>query len=317
MAWWDSVGYDALRHHVATELHVPEAAGAALAQLRGQVAQRLLEANDNGDATTLQRAEKLFTFFDRVLFFKPGRTRGGRKAGQNSGGRAAIFARRLRLAETGDWGALWREAHAAAGAAPRRTRRADPPGKDAKAVEALVGEGLISKAMARGFRPATLATGEGVQTGLQTLFPPGAAPPGAADLQLPDADTSDDLVAAVKRHLGRSPRQSGPGPNGARFEHWRTLLKDSPALDAVAKVTVLFLYGLLSPEAMRANLSTRLVAFRKRNGGLRPIACGSVLRRLAAKAACEVFQEDIKAACGPHQYAVGKSGGCEVMHACI
>eukprot|EP00959_Pyramimonas_sp_CCMP1952_P060170 1257177-Pyramimonas_sp.AAC.1 len=27
---------------------------------------------------------------------------------------------------------------------------------------------------------------------------------------------------------------------------------------------------------MRANLSTRSVAFRKRNGGLRPIACGSV-----------------------------------------
>eukprot|EP00959_Pyramimonas_sp_CCMP1952_P304514 6373121-Pyramimonas_sp.AAC.1 len=33
---------------------------------------------------------------------------------------------------------------------------------------------------------------------------------------------------------------------------------------------------------MRANLSTRLVAFRNRSGGLWPIACGSVLRRLAA-----------------------------------
>eukprot|EP00959_Pyramimonas_sp_CCMP1952_P133521 2792201-Pyramimonas_sp.AAC.1 len=68
---------------------------------------------------------------------------------------------------------------------------------------------------------------------------------------------------------------------------------------------------------MRANLGTRLVALRKRNGGVRPIACGSVLRRLAAKAACDVFSDDIKSACGPHQYAVGKPGGCEVMHKCI
>eukprot|EP00959_Pyramimonas_sp_CCMP1952_P013390 282352-Pyramimonas_sp.AAC.1 len=60
--------------------------------------------------------------------------------------------------------------------------------------------------MARGFRPATVAAETGLQAGLQALFPPGAAPPGAADLELPDEDTSNDLVAAVKRHLGRSPR---------------------------------------------------------------------------------------------------------------
>ncbi|CAK0848684.1 unnamed protein product, partial [Prorocentrum cordatum] len=189
------------------ELHVADTVGAALAQLRGQVAERLLQATDDGAATTLKRAEKLFTFFDR-------------------------------------------------------------------AVEALVGEGLVSEAMTRGFWPATVATEAGLQAGLQ--------------------DTSNDLVAAVKRHLGRDPRQSVPGPNGGRFERWRALLKYSTALGAVAKVTVLFLCGKLSPEAMRANLSARLVAFRKRNGDLRPI--GDRLEAPVAAVCCAASQPRQRAA---------------------
>ena len=47
------------------------------------------------------------------------------------------------------------------------------------------------------------------------------------------------------------------------------------------------------------------------------MACGSVLRRLAAKAACEVFKEELKAACGPHQFAVDTRAGCERVHKCV
>ena len=69
--------------------------------------------------------------------------------------------------------------------------------------------------------------------------------------------------------------------------------------------------------AMRALLAARLVALRKPNGKVRPIACGSVVRRLAARAACDVFRADISRACGPFQYAVGKRAGCEVVHKCL
>jgi hypothetical protein len=65
---------------------------------------------------------------------------------------------------------------------------------------------------------------------------------------------------------------------------------------------------------MAANLGARLIALRKPNGGLRPIACGCVLRRLAGRAACEIFGEGIKRGCGRFQYAVGTRAGCEVVH---
>ena len=45
---------------------------------------------------------------------------------------------------------------------------------------------------------------------------------------------------------------------------------------------------------MSANLGARLLALRKPNGTIRPIACGSVLRRLAARALCAASRDDIK-----------------------
>ena len=182
-------------------------------------------------------------------------------------------------------------------------------------METLVRENLVSKAMASATRPAATAAGDGVHAALQRLFPEGtpAALNGQAP-QAPDQDTLQRLTASVSRQIGRSPRRSGHGPNGSRFEHWRTLLCDGAAREACAQVVVLFLFGQLSEEAMAANLGARLIALRKPNGGLRPIACGCVLRRLAGRAACEIFGEGIKRGCGRFQYAVGRRAGCEVVH---
>ena len=46
---------------------------------------------------------------------------------------------------------------------------------------------------------------------------------------------------------------------------------------------------------------------------MRPIACGSVLRRIAGKAACRALSDEMTKAVGPCQYAVGRAGGCEVL----
>ena len=44
---------------------------------------------------------------------------------------------------------------------------------------------------------------------------------------------------------------------------------------------------------------------------------GNVVRRMAARAACAVLKERVAAAVGPHQYGVGRSAGCELVHKCI
>ena len=45
--------------------------------------------------------------------------------------------------------------------------------------------------------------------------------------------------------------------------------------------------------------------------------CGSVLRRLAARAACAVFREEIQQGCSELQYAVGRPAGCEHIHKAV
>ena len=314
MEWWDSISYDSLGTWVPTILSFPAEVEHGLALLRGAVAKAILEARAAGDVVGEKRACKLLTFFDRLLLFKPSRVRGGRKQ-HNQGGLSQVLTRRIRLARRGDWGALWREAMSSATQAPRRAGRPPTVKEDVQAVESLLDEGLISKAMARIARVTSFAVGPRVLPELQALFPEGAQLAAAVGAgQVVSADTRTCLKEAAARCTLHSPRRSGPGPNGSRFEHWRVLKCDDRALEATAQVIVLFLLGELPHEAMVANLGARLFATRKKNGKLRPLACGGVLRRLAARAACEVFREEITAACGRDQYAVGRKAGTELVH---
>ena len=51
--------------------------------------------------------------------------------------------------------------------------------------------------------------------------------------------------------------------------------------------------------------------------GVRPLAIGSALRRIALKAVCLTFSDDLRDACCPTQFAVGRPGGAELMFKCL
>ena len=72
--------------------------------------------------------------------------------------------------------------------------------------------------------------------------------------------------------------------------------------------------GRCPPEALEANLGARLLALGKPTGGVRPVAMGSVVRRLAARAACAFVKDQVAEAVGPWQYGVGRAAGCELVH---
>ena len=132
---------------------------------------------------------------------------------------------------------------------------------------------------------------------VRALFPVGAP------LDLGQGGTVDEelraqLTAAAEKSIRRFPRRSSPGPNGSRFEHWGCLVHDALALRRGAEVLVCFLLGELPEDTLKANLAGRLVALVKPNGGVRPLAMGSVMRRLAARAACAVVKERVAAALG-------------------
>ena len=288
MAWWDTVHYEELENWIPTLWRTPRDVHHGLALFRGAVCRDIRRAREAGDAVAESRACKLLTFMDRLVLTATRGTRGCRK---HKGTLSSTITARLRLAWKGDWGSLWRDAAASARDSSRAAARGKTPAEDARSVSSLVRDGLLSKALAVVLRQSAVLVGPDVHAALVDLFPPGALPEGLPAPPPMAPETRADLVDAVRRNLKRYPARSGPGPNGSRFEHWATAAADSEATDHVSQVAVMFLLGECPADFLQANLGARLVALRKPNGKIRPVAWGSVLRRIAARAACHVFRE--------------------------
>jgi len=311
LAWWDGVSYKALENWVPTLGRVPKGALHELALLRGACCKRLWFARTGGDLVLRARAEKLLTYLDRLVLHSPRSKRGGKNKGLGK-----VVTARVRLAWAGDWAALWREAAGAGALAPQRGNRRETLKEQARNVEAFVQDSLVAKAVARVCRDTPLAVGRVVYEALVALFPDGDLP-GAPQLEPTSPELRSRMVAEAQKQLKRWPSRAAPGQNGSRFEHWGSVTVDTESWEAAAQVVVMFALGECSPEFLEANLGARVFALRKPNGKLRPIACGSVLRRLAARVSCAVFREDIQQACGKLQFAVGRRAGCELVHKAI
>jgi hypothetical protein len=307
-AWWDSVSYDSLQQWVPTMGTAPASTHHAVARLKGAIAKCAYEAKLSGDEEARKQAWKAFSFVDRLLY-ATARSKGSGRTN------AQVVASRVRQAWRGDWAALWASAYAEA-RVPRRGQNA--PGQDlqadVRAIESAVSETLLSKAVARAKGLLKVDFSAGVAAELSALFPRGAGLQVAQAIGPVSAELRLRLHAAAVQAIRRFPRRSSPGPNGSRFEHWGVLTADEEACDYAADMVVEFLLGECPAEALKANLGARLMGFRKPNGKLRPVAMGSVLRRIAAKAACIVVKDSTSVAVGPHQHGVGRPAGAELMH---
>ena len=115
-----------------------------------------------------------------------------------------------------------------------------------------------------------------------------------------DAGLRARLEEEVQACIKQFKRLSGPG-SGSRFEHWGTLRHHDGGMRAAGVVVARLLFGEVPQDVLHAFLGGRLLAARKPNGKIRLLACGSVVRRIAAKAACKVFRDELQQFGGPHQ----------------
>jgi len=268
----------------------------AIGRFKGVLCETLLNAKAQGDAVTEGRCWKLLTFADRLLFFQ-GRSQSRSVGKKGGGGRLQrLVSERLRRAWRGDWAALWAEAKDAGRPSKRGVGRGSSLEDDARTINLFIQDGLLSKAIARARGALTLDFSCAAATSVAGLFPGGHPMTPVGGASGIDDELRGKLVAAAERSIRHFPRRSSPGPNGSRFEHWGCLAHDASALRVGAAVVVCFLLGEVPDEALRANLGARLVALRKPNGGVRPIAMGSTLRRLAVRAACLVVKEHVAGA---------------------
>ena len=144
------------------------------------------------------------------------------------------------------------------------------------------------------------------------------------DLQPPAEDTVTHIAseADVLRAINSFPPSSSAGMDGIRPAHLRSLVARSVSeagarlLTALTALANLALSGQIPDFAVQAFYGASLIALRKPGGGLRPIAIGSVFRRVAAKVAVASVSARVGAELRPAQLGVATRNGCEaVVHA--
>ena len=134
-------------------------------------------------------------------------------------------------------------------------------------------------------------------------------------------EESSSCISATREEVRRAiqsfPPASSSGLDGIRPSHLRALLSDKTAeagqrlLTALTALINLALSGRLPSFATRSFYGACLIALRKKDGGLRPIAVGSVYRRIAAKVAATSASVMLGAELRPVQLGVATRNGCE------
>ena len=237
---------------------------------------------------------------------------------------------RLRRWRAGEAAQLWQEALQSIEPRPRRGR------KKRRDDEELTEEEKLKKRNAK--RAGTMASEGQFHRALQALTSAGMAEPNRETVKimkekhpvgqqligdLPTTDcsplslTSTQVIeSALKFKKG-----SAPGPSGLRPEHLRVVLQSTNTRrDSAAVSLTKLLNKMMSGEVPRLVApylcGARLHAGKKSDGGLRPIAVGDILRRLASKCAAAAVAGKAAELLSPHQLGVGVRGGCEaIIHA--
>ena len=152
-------------------------------------------------------------------------------------------------------------------------------------VSTLIQEGALRRACAALLQDPSVRPTEDVVTSLRLLHPP---PPdgdlvamGALRRISPGAAPTAD-VDQVRKALWSFPSTSGAGRSGLRPSHVRDAMRPASSdllLRLLAEVVSLLLRGEV-PEAVRPYVcGASIMALRKPNGTLRPIAIGETIRR--------------------------------------
>jgi hypothetical protein len=178
----------------------------------------------------------------------------------------------------------------------------------ARRVHAALEAGSVTRAAAALEQEPLVRWTPEVHEKLQALHPEEAEQPPAPEDAAPPAAVTMEQLGEVVRHLKQG---KAAGPSGMTYEHVTAAAAGSDeGMSVLLELVNLMLSGSLPhcPELT----DCRLVAVAKPNGGVRPIAIGEVLVRIASLCALAVCG-GAGAEMAPEQLGVGVSGGAEAM----
>lgn len=147
---------------------------------------------------------------------------------------------------------------------------------------------------------------------------PVVATPFPQDFAQPLSVSSSDVADAI----GSFQASSAGGLDGLRPQHLKELIAVTAGdggqhlLESLVRLCNFLLKGDLNPEICPYLYGASLCALEKKDGGIRPIAVGSVIRRLIAKLGCRAVRDEMAVTLNPHQLGFGTPLGCEAaIHA--
>ena len=142
--------------------------------------------------------------------------------------------------------------------------------------------------------------------------------PHTGDLPSPIAVSEEDVAQAVQSF----PNGSAGGPDGLRPQHLKDMISPSAnggrqaLLSALTPFIRLVLEGDTPTSIRPYFFGANLVALRKEDGGVRPIAVGCTLCRLVTKVVGRKVMEEMGTLLAPRQLGYGVKGGAEAaVHA--
>ena len=308
---------EAHRTHIPTYIHPPKAARSEFTRQLTEVWRQIHTTPDDARVWILE-----YMFCRAILPAGRGPRQG------DSYSQAKQVKDRLRRWGRGEYRALWDEAVQLTKVPPRARRQRRRTGEPEVVEKAQVEKNAE--------RAAKLAQEGQYTRGLQTLTSHGMADNSRATVEQmrakhPQADqaapfqptsTAQQISFSQKdvHQAAKSFRRgSAPGPSGLRPEHLKVALKaPSPskadkALQALTKVVNLMVAGLVPPEVAPYLCGARLHAAKKKDGGIRPIAVGNLLRRLTSKLVAKEVALKAAGLLSPHQMGFGVRGGCEAI----
>ena len=128
---------------------------------------------------------------------------------------------------------------------------------------------------------------------------------------VPDVDP--DLV---RRALATFASTSGAGPSRLRPSHLQDALRYSSGdqtLRLLSEVVLLMMTGEIPEDVRPWVCGASLMALRKLNGSLRPVAVGETLRRLCSKVCVDLMGSSVHSILEPVQVGVQTRFGCEAV----
>ena len=243
--------------------------------------------------------DRLFRFSSRCL-------RAPKRGGQRRSLATVVNRQLEEETDSSDIGPSTKQGH-------RHTTTRDPIESLAARISAKLEEGDFGGAVRLASSDDTLAAMDNSTfTALQYKHPPphpdSVVMPLHVDLQPPSISVNeDDIVRAIRSF----PNGSAGGPDGLKPQHLKDMIGPSAVdcsqalLPALASFIELVLEGRMPPSIMPYFFGANLTALQKKDGGIRPIAVGCTLRRLAAKVAGSKVMEEMGELLAPRQLGYG------------